>query len=333
MVTVMVPIHGRLAALEDKLESLIRCDYPQGALDILVLADGPVEGAEGLVARFQADHQAEFRLLEGPHSGKNVGLVRGAKAARGAILMVTDADATMDPQSISAMVAALEPDQVGGGCGLHVITSKGLQSAYWGSESRFKEAEMTLMGSITASNGTILAVKRERFPDLPPFVTDDLFMALAVVQAGYRFVYAPGAIVHIQQPSRHPGWEFRRRRRIVCRSLWGLWIHRGLFNPLRHGLYAICLGSQKLLRRLLPLFLLATLLLSAMLAWGGAALGLLLLLVQVGAYGIGALGWWLLLRGIRPPGPIRAAGYFLAANVGLALGILDFLRGRQVASW
>jgi cellulose synthase/poly-beta-1,6-N-acetylglucosamine synthase-like glycosyltransferase len=64
---------------------------------------------------------------------------------------------------------------------------------YWTYESAIKSAESDL-GSITAADGEIFAMRRELFrPMDPTLINDDAALTLAIVQAGYRLVYEPTA--------------------------------------------------------------------------------------------------------------------------------------------
>ncbi|MEW5773295.1 MAG: glycosyltransferase [Thermodesulfobacteriota bacterium] len=224
-------------------------------------------------------------------------------------------------------------------CGQRVIAGPdrplaSAQRGYVGFDSAIKALESRL-GSITSNDGKIYAVRRALFASLPGDVTDDLFAALQVVAAGRRFVFEPAARAAIPAPARNPGHEVARRRRIVCQSLRGIWLLRRLLDPRRFGPFALGLAVNKVLRRLLPLFLLVFFLASLNLAPHSSLMALAL----AGQAGLVLLA---LLHPVleRLPAAPRAArkaaslaAYFLLGNLGALLGTADFLTGRRAGRW
>jgi len=162
-------------------------------------------------------------------------------------------------------------------------------------------------------------------------VTDDLYNCLLVVSQGYRFVYQPFAFALIPTPSMDSAREIARRRRIVARSLNGIRLMGSLLNPLRHGRFAVGLFVNKLLRRMLPLFLVLLLIATAMEAVDHPwilALGLL----QLGLYSLAAIHPLLGEHSrLRPASGL--AYYFCLGNYATLLGLLDYLRGRRPERW
>ena len=86
-------------------------------------------------------------------------------------------------------------------------------------------------------------------------MTDDFAISTAVIEQGYRLVFESEAIAY-EEPVAAAEREFSRKVRIMNRGLRGVLMRRRLLNPLRYGFYAIVLLSHKVLRRLVPFFLL-----------------------------------------------------------------------------
>ena len=126
------------------------------------------------------------------------------------------------------------------------------------------------------------------------------------------------------------GDELRRRRRIVSRSLYGLWTAVGVLNPFAHFFFALQMFSHKLLRWLVPVWLVVVLAVNIPLAENGYY-GLLLAL-QVAFYGLAALGL-LLPERLGRCWLFYVPAYFTATNWGTLLGLLSFLTGRRHRVW
>jgi cellulose synthase/poly-beta-1,6-N-acetylglucosamine synthase-like glycosyltransferase len=336
LVSVLVPLCGRADMLATKLINLAATTYPRHRLEVLLILDGPVAGLRAALKKFRAavENPLQLEIVQCKRVGKNKALNEGVGQAVGDILVFTDADALLAPDAITRLVGAILPEDIGGGCGRHRIrTSRGAQSIYWDMEARIKAAEMRLLGSVSASYGTLMAVKRQRFKSIPPGVTDDLFLALSVITQGLRFIYAGEAVAELEKPSRDPFDEIRRRRRIVTQSLYCLSLCRTLLHPGRWGWFAVCLWSHKVLRRLAPLLFIFCFLASLALGMQGSLGGGIIFLAMTAGLALSAFALALLICFQRLHRLLRPAAYFLAGNIGILIGLIDFMRGRRVVMW
>ena len=100
------------------------------------------------------------------------------------------------------------------------------EGAYWRFELWLRMQESRL-GSITAGNGPIYAVRRSDWVELEPWCGHDLGLPYLMVQRGRRAVYDPDA-VSVEKPSRDIEDEYRRK----VRMLRGAWVHvfRGMLR-------------------------------------------------------------------------------------------------------
>jgi cellulose synthase/poly-beta-1,6-N-acetylglucosamine synthase-like glycosyltransferase len=336
LVSVLVPICGQADTLTAKLINLTATTYPLHRLEVLLVLDGPVTGLREAFSIYRAEAKGPLPLqtVQCDRVGKNKALTQGARQSSGDILVFTDVDALLDPDAIMHLVTAILPEDIGGGCGCHRIrTSKGGQSIYWDLEAKIKSAEMRLLGKVTASYGTLMAVKRRRFEAIPPGVTDDHFLALSVVAQGARFIYTDQAVADLEKPSRNPVDEIRRRRRIVCQSLFCLSLWRNLLHPGRWGWFAVCLWSHKVLRRLAPLFFIFIFFSSLVLGLQGSLTGRIIFFTMTAGIGICAAALGVLMVFKRLHRLLRPPAYFLAGNLGMLIGLIDFMRGRRVIMW
>jgi cellulose synthase/poly-beta-1,6-N-acetylglucosamine synthase-like glycosyltransferase len=336
LVSVLVPISGRGETLTAKLANLAAITYPGHRLEILLVLDGQVTGLRDAFSQYRTAVECPLplKIVQCARVGKNSALNEGVRRASGDILLFTDVDALLAPDAVTHLVAAIFPEDIGGGCGRHRIrTGKGAQSLYWDLEARIKSAEMHLLGKVTASYGTLMAVKRCWFKPIPPGVTDDHFLALSIVAQGTRFIYTEQAVAELEKPSRNPMDEIRRRRRIVCQSLYCLSLWCNLLDPCRWGWFAFCLWSHKVLRRLTPIFFIFIFLSSLSLGFRGSLTGGLIFCLMTIGVGVCAFSLGVLLAKKHLHRLLRPPAYFLVGNMGMLLGLLDFMRGRRVIKW
>jgi cellulose synthase/poly-beta-1,6-N-acetylglucosamine synthase-like glycosyltransferase len=337
LVSVIVVCRNAGPLLEAKLANLRALEYPRDKYEIIVYSDGSTDGTESVAKGFR---NAGVRLVSSTeHRGKNHGLNQAEAVARGEILLFTDVDAKIDASALLTLVPFFADQRVGGVCGDKVlfqddVDMAGAQITYNSFANGIKGLE-TRIGSITSNDGTLFAMRKALFRQVPPAVTDDLFLCLAVVGQGALFLFEPRARAFIKAPSTSIAHELARRQRIVNQDLRSVVANAALLNPLRHGGYALRLAVNKVIRRLVPVALLLLFVSSAALAPRNPAVGALFLLQS---------GWYFLaLLHLIFPRPEQGrsllarlaalAFYFSLGNYGALLGLVRFLLGEKVTKW
>ena len=121
------------------------------------------------------------------------------------------------------------------------------------------------------------------------------------------------------------------RVRIIAQTLADLWRHRVMLNPLRSGFYAVQLISHKLLRYIVPGFLLTCLATSLVLA-PGSGFYTAVAVAQVLFYGAAVAGLVLERAGLHSR-LLALPQYFLLANVAAVIALFKFARGERYARW
>ena len=330
--SLIIAAHNEEAVLRAKLENALAMDYPAERLDIIVVSDASTDGTDRIAAEFAERgvrlHRQEVRR------GKTEAQNAGVRWARGQFLAFSDANSMYAPSALKRLLAPFADEQVGCVCGELQYANPDDQGAgkgeglYWRYEQFLKRRE-SLLSSALGANGAIYALRRTLFVELGGDIISDFVAPLGAWRRGFRIAYEPKAVA-TEYSSEGFGDEFRRRRRIVSRSLYGLWTEAGVLNPCAHFFFAFQMFSHKLLRWLVPVWLLVVLAVNVPLA-ASAYYGLLLAL-QVAFYGLAALGllwperlgrYWL----------FYVPAYFAATNGGTLLGVLSFLLGRRDRVW
>ena len=332
-VTFLISAYNEGEVLRQKLENALELDYP-GKRQIIVVSDCSDDGTDQIAREF-ADRQIVLERLE-QRSGKTVGQNAGVRRADGEILVFSDANSLYDSQALRNLVLPFGDPAIGCVCGeLRYLNpddggaghGEGL---YWRYEQFLKRRE-SLIGSLVGANGSIYAVRRHLFEELGARIISDFVMPIRVRRKGARVVYAPDAIAR-EFSAKSFIDELRRRTRIVARSLYGLWTDLGALNVLIYGIFSIQLVSHKLIRWLVPAFLIAALISSGLLARQEEVVYGVLFAAQLAFYGLAILGalaptWFGRL------GLFYVPAYFCSINLGALLGLLSFLIGRRYTMW
>lgn len=331
--------HAPGPLLRPKLENSLSLHYPEKKLDVLVGFDGPLDQSAATETLLRLPR---VKVIGGTDRvGKCLMINKAMEHATAEVIVFTDMDALLAPNALHQLVRRLHQPSVGGVCGQRVISEHDsgftpAQRTYIRIDSRIKQLEEKIFGSITSSDGKLYAMRRKLFRPLPAAVTDDLYNGLSVVLGGSRFVFESTALAFIRRPSRGGRHEITRRRRIVCRSLTGIFARPQIFLPWRYRGYGIGLFMNKVNRRLLPFYLLTMLITAAV----GSAESICLkfaLGAQIAFYSLAILFMAIGERVDPFLGTLRRltalAYYYSVGNLGVLLGWLDYLRGRRTAIW
>ena len=248
--------------------------------------------------------------------------------------MFSDANNMYSPNALRDLVAPLADPAVGLVTGRKTIddgSPRALDQAeglYWRYESKIKEWE-SASGSVTGVAGEILAFRREAYasPDAGT-MNEDFVQAMLVAAAGWRVLYAPGAI-SVERASATISDEATRRARLTTGRIQSmrLLLPRLVRSDPRLAWQAV---SHKGLRPLVPWALVAAAASNAGLALRRRARPLLA--AQALFYATAVLGW----RDERAGRRNRATYlpfYFCRMNAATLRGLRDHVVGRREAVW
>jgi cellulose synthase/poly-beta-1,6-N-acetylglucosamine synthase-like glycosyltransferase len=331
-VSLVLAAYNEIAVIREKIENTLSLDYPTDRLEFIVVSDCSDDGTDEAVAEY-ADRGVKFHRLQ-EHGGKTMGQNAGARLTSGEILIFSDANSIYAPDALKELVRPFADPKIGCVCGElryanpdQLAAGKG-EGFYWRYEQFLKRRE-SLLTSTLGANGSIYALRRELFDELGPEIISDFIMPIRVWCKGFRVVYESRAVAVEHSGARFRD-EFRRRTRIISRSAYSLWTEAGVLNPFAHGFFAFQLFSHKLLRWLVPLFMIAILIGAALLA--ADPLYQFLLGLQLLFYLLAILGN-LFQRQLGSLGLFYIPAYFCATNFGALLGLWNFLTGRRYQVW
>src|SRR3954453_3651161 len=142
-VSVIVAAHNEATVIEAKLANVLATRYPRALFEIVVVSDGSTDGTAEGARRAGAD-----RVLDLPRLGKITALNAGVEAATGEILVFTDADSLLRPDTLDQLTANFADSAVGGvssnevsGTGSAASGVARGEGAYWRYEQWIKGPE------------------------------------------------------------------------------------------------------------------------------------------------------------------------------------------------
>lgn len=339
-ISVVISAHDEARVIGEKLRSLAAGSYPLDQLQVIVSDDGSTDDTVRVVQAVAP--WAE--VVRAPRRTGKIGAMQRAMASvRHDVVVFTDAENLLGPDSLKELVAPFEDPGVGAVNGAFRPTG-GAESVstgerlYWRYEDAIKQAEANV-GSLTSILGALFAVRTELVPPLPDHViNDDFYLGMQVARQGRRVAYAAGAVTWESGASSLGGDASRRARMTAGR--WQTVQHWREILPTRSPVVMWQVLSHKYLRLLLPVAMAASLVgTAAELAtrrpgarasrWAAG-----LLWAQLCGYGLAASADVI----PRRFGPARAAAhalrYLVRTNLASAEGFWRFLRTpEQLALW
>lgn len=331
-VSLIIAAYNEEKTIADKLENTLRLDYPREKLDIIVIADGSSDRTTEIVRRYE--DKGVRLMFDPPRRGKSMALNRAAAEAKSDILFFSDANTFYNRDAVRMMVRNFSDPKVGGVSGRKIVmeddereASAG-ETAYWGYETSLKQWESDL-GSIATADGEMFAVRRVLFTPIPrDVVHDDMFLTLSIIDRGYRVVF-DGEALSAEYASKTLKDEFQLKIRYASAGFQILSKFRRLFIPPR-GWFAVGFVSHKVLRWLVPFFLIGALISSAL---ANMWLYWVFFVLQVSFY-LCALAGYLLSRGGSGVGLLYFPMYFTVMNAAAGYGFVrHFFGGGQTTNW
>lgn len=335
-VTLLIAAYNEADTIAQKLENSLSLNYPPERLQIVVAADGSQDQTPQIVAAYAG--QGVVLSYEPARRGKMAAINRAMPHAQGEIVVFSDANNFYAPDTVRELVRPFADPQVGAASGAKVIAggdgvlgeSEGL---YWRYESFIKRKE-TEIDSSTGVAGEVLALRRTLFEPPPDdVINDDFYMAMRLLQRGYRVVYVPAAR-SVERVSPAAQDERARRARIVAGRYQAMVRSRELL-PWRRPWLVWQIVSHKYLRPFVPLAMIGALL--ANLAWLSRAWSwrrpaALMLLLQALFYALAWFGSVFRLEG-RVGKALYLPTYLASGNLAALVGLYRFLARKQSTRW
>jgi cellulose synthase/poly-beta-1,6-N-acetylglucosamine synthase-like glycosyltransferase len=332
-VTVTIAAYNEERALAAKLENTLALDYPRELIEIIVASDCSTDGTDEIVRSFE--ERGVLLHRQGQRLGKTAAQNAAVEKARGEIILFSDATSLYQPDVLRKIMPGFADASVGcvGGRLVYVDPSesrvgRGAKS-YWNYETFLKRHESRACSLIGVS-GCLYAVRRSAYVPLYDEACSDFIIATKMFEQGLRTIYQPDAVCSEETNQRQDN-ELRMRVRVIAQTFTDLWRHRSMLNPFRSGLYGIQLISHKVMRYLVPFFLIALIASSGILSTNSVFYRVLFALQGLG-YLCAAFSWLLEKVGVRSR-VLALPHYFVLANLASMIALFQFLRGERYARW
>lgn len=330
-VCLVISAYNERGVIARKIENALSLDYPSDAFEVMVISDASDDGTDEIVESYADRGVTLYRQAE--RRGKSLALTSFVPRAETEIVVFSDANSMYEADAIRKLVRHFADPQVGFVAGHQRYVDRDnaatkSESAYWRYETAIKTQE-SKVGSVVCGDGAIYAIRRELFQPLREDDINDFYLPLKIIERGFRGIFDPTAACYEETADDFAG-EFRRKARIVNRSFRAVSRSLKTLSPFHVGSFSIQLFCHKVLRWLVPFFLIAMIVSNAILASQGRLIYAWIMAAQCLFYSIALLG---LIPALQRYKVVYIVYYFCLVNTAALIGVVGFCFGRKISTW
>ena len=257
-VSLVIAAYNEERRLPDRIINIRDLEYPKNKLEVIIVSDGSDDRSNEILAG-ASDEQIHAVLLPS-RKGKANALNVGVAQATSDILIFSDAATLFAADSIQKLVRHFSDSKVGVACGLlkfrATAESQQTEGVYWKYETIIRLMEARFGATMTAS-GALYALRRQCFEPLSSdTVIEDFVVPMRARQLGYSVIFDP-EVTAIEYAAPSVSGEFTRRVRLAVGSFRAM---GELIRVRMDFMTRLAFLSHKLLRWLVPFFLITLLL-------------------------------------------------------------------------
>ena len=327
--TMIITAYNEGKRIKTKLENTLEIKYPKEKLQILIASDGSTDNTNSIVESYRENNMELLAISI--RGGKENAQKEALKIAKGDIIVFTDVATMLEPESLGKIVSNFADPAIG------CVSSEDRLVGRDGSpsgEGFYVRYEMLLrrlesrVNSLVGLSGSFFAARKIVCQDFSGDMQSDFRTLLNCVRMGLRGISDPevtGTYLDVTESSR----EFDRKVRTVLRGLTVFFRNIEFLNVLKYGFFSYQYLCHKLLRWLVPLFLIVAFTANVFLMTKANAY-ILFFLVQVSFYCIALWGW---KERNTSRNIIMIPYYFLTVNTSIIIAWWRYLRKERVVMW
>lgn len=313
-----------------KLENTLTLKYPREKLKILVASDGSTDKTNEIVKSY-AFAGIELLAFEN-RRGKEKAQKDAVRHATGEIIVFSDVATRLDPHGLKEIAANFADPAVGCVSSVDRLIGRDGNPCGEGFYVRYEMALRSLEAkvySLVGLSGSFFAARQEVCRDFSGEMQSDFRTVLNSVKSGLRGVIDFKAVGYYEDIADEKR-EFNRKVRTVLRGLTVFFRNPEFLNFFRYGLFSYMYCCHKLLRWMVPLFLVTALAANLVLSLNSIGYSIILLL-QICFYGIALAGW----LAKSPPSrfAFKIPMYFVTVNLAIFVAWWRYFRGKRMVMW
>ncbi len=335
-VSILIAAFNEEGVIEQKIKSVLACDYPIDKIEILIGSDSSSDRTNEIVKAIST-YDKRVQLFEfTERRGKPSVMNDLMSAAKFPLVILTDANVYFETNTITSLVRHFADEKIGlvGANILNIGMKKdGIsmqEKSYIQRENLIKYYEGIVFGTMMGPFGGCYILRKNLFENVPAdSLVDDFYISMKVLEKGYKCLNDLEAICYEDIPN-EVSVEFKRKARISAGNFQNLSrFKKFLMNPFHAA--GFCFISHKFIRWITPLFLLSSLV-SLFLLIPRSNYFLFLFIAELVLLATPIFDWLLKRVGVNNK-LIRFVAYFSMMNLALVKGYFIFQKGIKSGVW
>jgi len=327
-VTLITTVHNEMKRIGIKINNSLELDYPSDKLELIFASDFSNDGTDDEVLKY-ADKG--FRLVRpDKRGGKEYAQKCAIAEATGDIIVFTDVATMLEKDGIRKIVSNFADPTVGSVSSEDRFIDNNGKVSGEGAYVRYEmwlRALETQVNSVVGLSGSFFAAKKEVCQDWPVNIPSDFNTLLNSIKKGFRGISDPqslGIYTNIKDESK----EFQRKVRTITRGISAFIVSISLLNPVKYGFFSWQLFSHKLMRWLVPWFMLLAFSSNLLLAIRRRFFRVVLVL-HVLFYILAAAGPKL----AKYSNLFKIPYFFVSANRAIMVAWMKYIKGERFVTW
>ncbi len=238
-VTLMIVAHNEEKVIAEKMKNVLKIDYPQDKLEILVASDNSTDKTNEIVEDYiNKNPNRNIRLYKSKErKGKTNAQNEAYRTVKSEILVMTDANAMLKEDAVRELVSSFDENVSYVTGKLNYINkdenlTSNTENTYWDLDTKIRDIESNIQ-TITAGNGAIYACRTSEYCEFDPIKCHDSAMPLYYALQGKRAIANHNAIA-FEKAGENDEDEFKRKVRMARIVLPSIIPSIKIFNFIKH---------------------------------------------------------------------------------------------------
>jgi len=310
-VSIIIPTVAGGETMKKKLENIFSLNYPSDRLEVIVV--------DSSTNRFFVPKGV--KVIHQERMGKPAALNKGIEVAKNNIIVMTDDDADLKPNSLTRLVSNFSDPNIGGAVGDLTLGGKGtlnkMNSSFYRVFRNSLRTWQSALDSVSFASGELFAFRKSIVSEIDPkILSDDLYLLFEIRKRGYRVVASDAEVFEEDVPSLRG--QINHKRRTMIGTLQVSRKNLKIFFNKQYGLFGTVFAPMYLLRiTLCPTLLLI----------------MEVLLVAQFPYLLPFVLASFIMIALLKKDVALALLYGIVTQVAALLGILDFAVGNYGVGW